>query len=138
MAQIAVAPYVKKDAVITIGTDSYEKHVSSASLTPSTEVVKWQGCTPSATFVDQTTPTWTWQLEYAQDWGTTNALAAYLLANAGTQKTCVYSPQGTTVGKPKFTFDVMISPGQIGGQVNTVQLGSVQLGVIGQPVKSAW
>lgn len=138
MAQIAVAPYVKKDAVLTIGADTYEKHVSNVRLTPNTDLVKWQGITPSASFADTTTPAWTLELELAQDWTTTNALAAYLLANSGTQKTVVYGPQGSTVGKPKFTFDVMITPGPIGGKVNEVQTSTVTLAVIGQPVKATY
>lgn len=138
MAQIAVAPYVKKDAVLTIGTDTYEKHVSNVQLTPSVDVVKWQSVTPAGSFQDTTTPVWTLELELAQDWTTTNALAAYLLANSGLQKTVIYGPQGSTVGKPKFTFDVMITPGPIGGKVNEVQLSTVTLAVIGQPVKATY
>jgi hypothetical protein len=137
MTQIAVAPFVLKDAILTIATDSYEMHVSSVSFEPKSDTQTWQGLTPAAAFSDQSTPIWTCKLSYAQDWSTTNSLAQYLLANTGQQKVAVFKPQGTTTGKPIFTATLIMSPGPIGGDVNTVQTGEVTLGVVGAPVKTA-
>lgn len=136
MAAIAVAPFVLKDVIFQVGTDSYEAHVSSVKFTPSTETVKWQGLTPSAAFTDTTVPTWECEIAYAQDWVTANSLAQYLMTNSGTSKVVVFKPQGTTTGKPIFTATLNITPGQIGGDVNTVQTATVTMGVVGAPVKT--
>lgn len=137
MATIAVAPFVLKDVLLVIGTDNYETNVAEVVFTPTSSQVAWQGLTPASTFVDQTIPTWTCKLTYAQDWVTTNSLAQYLLTNAGATKTVVFKPQGATTGKPIITATVIIAPGPIGGAVNTVQVGTVTLGVVGTPVKTA-
>lgn len=136
MAQIAVAPFVLKDVILTIGTDSYEMHCSTAAFNPSSSVLTWQGLTPAAAFSDTTTPSWTCTLNYAQDWETANSLAQYLLANQNTSKVAVFKPRGATTGKPIFTATILIAPGPIGGDVNTVQVGTVTLGVSGAPVKT--
>lgn len=135
MPQIAVAPFVLKDAVMSIGTDSYEKHLSSVQFLPDMQVVTWQGITPAAAFSDATSPVWSCVLGFAQDWETTNSLSQYLLTNAGQQKSAVFQPKGAVVGSPKFTATIIIAPGPIGGDVNTVQVGTVTLGVVGAPVK---
>ena len=49
----------------------------------------------------------------------------------------MFKPQGATTGKPIITATVIIAPGPIGGAVNTVQVGTVTLGVVGTPVKTA-
>lgn len=135
MVAIASAPFVLKDAVLTIDADSYEAHVSSVLFTPSSSTVTWQGITPSATFTDSTTPTWTCTIAYAQDWTTPNSLSQYLMDNAGAKKTVVFKPLGATTGDPTFTVEVFIAPGPVGGPVNTVQTGSVTLGCNGAPVR---
>lgn len=136
MTQIAVAPYVLKDALLSIATDNYEKHVSGVVFTPQTSPVTWQGLTPDSAFSDASNPIWTLQMDYAQDWTTVNSLAQYLLTNAGQQKIAVFKPLGATTGKPLFTATIIIVPGPIGGAVNTVQVGTVTMGVVGQPVKT--
>ena len=137
MATIAVAPFVLKNALLQIATDNYEKHVSSVTFTPQLSSVTWQGLTPDSAFSDAASPVWSCTMSYAQDWTTTNSLAQYLLTNAGLQKVAVFKPQGTTTGMPIFTATVIIVPGPIGGDVNTVQVGSVTMGVVGAPVKTA-
>lgn len=136
MSQIAVQPHVLKDAVLTIGADTYEKHVSQAELRPETKIEKltWQGMTPAAKHAEAGTPETTWSLilTYAQDWDTVNSLSSYLLANAGQAKTVTLQPKKGTGGKT-FTVDVTIVPGPIGGNVNTVAVGTVTMPVDGEP-----
>jgi hypothetical protein len=139
MPQIAIAPIVIKDAIITIGLDDYEKNVSSATFKPSVNTTKvtWQGMTPAATFSDAGVPevTWDLELEYAQDWETANSLSSYLLTNSGLSKTVIVQPQRGS-GKKRFTATVTIVPGPIGGKVNDVAVGSVTLAVTGAPAPS--
>lgn len=137
MPAIAAVPFVLKDMIFTVGTDSYEAHVSSVKFVPSTSVVTWQGGTPASSFTDTTAPSWTCVISYAQDWVTANSLAQYLHSNIGQTKAVVFKPQGSAVGKPSFAANVIIAPGDIGGDVNTVQTASVTLGVIGTPAKTA-
>ena len=136
MAAIAVAPYVLKDAIFTVGTDSYEAHVSTVHFTPSVDSLDWVGLTPASAFTDVGSPKWACEISFAQDWTTTNSFAQYLLTNAGQQKTAVFKPKGATTGSPIFTATLILAPPEIGGDVNTVQVGTVTCGVVGAPVKS--
>lgn len=130
MAQINVTPIVLRDVLLSIGSDSYEKHVSGVTMTPSSGTVNWTGLEPTSVYTFPTSETWTVTLDYAQDWETTNSLSLYLMANAGTKKTMVFEPVD---GGQGFTADVYIASGAIGGQVNAVATASVTLGVVGKP-----
>lgn len=131
MAKIEVQPIVLRDVIATIGTDSYEKHVSGVTITPSTGTTTWNGLTPDSTFTFPTATTWTVQLDYAQDWETANSLSRYLFDHEGEQVTMLFEPVAGGLG---WQVDVFIAPGSIGGQVNAVATGSVTLGVVGKPV----
>lgn len=131
MTQIAVAPLFLKDVIFTVGTDDYEKHVSNVTFTPSTSPQTWKGLNPDATFTNVGSATWTVDLEYAQDWTTTNSLSAYLFANQGETKTVEFAPQNG-VG-PSFTASVIIVAGAIGGAVDTYGAATVSLPLQGQP-----
>ena len=137
MAQIAVAPFVLKDVVFTVDIDSYEKHVSTVRFVPDASVVTWKGLTPSATFSESTSPTWTCEVSYAQDWETADSFSQYLMANAGQEKDVVSRPKGTGSNLPEFTATLIIAAGPIGGDVDTVANGSVTMGVVGEPALAA-
>ena len=137
MTAIAVQPYVLKNAVLTVDVDDYAAHVSSVVFTPSSSVVTWIGLTPSSAFSDSATPTWVCDIAYAQDWTTADSFSQYLLENQGQTKTVVFKPIGATVGDPVFTADIIIVAGPIGGEVNTVQVGTVSCGVVGEPELSS-
>lgn len=137
MPAIAVAPFVLKDAIFQVGTDTYEAHVASAKIEPSSSVLTWQGITPAATFTEQTAETWSCTVTLAQDWTTANSLAQYLLTNKGQKKTVVFKPKGTTTGMPIFTVDMIMAAPQIGGDVNTFQEATVTMGCVGVPAKTA-
>lgn len=136
MAVIAVAPIVLKDCALLIGADNYEAHVSGVKFVPAVTAVAWKGLTPTSVFSDASAPVWSCVLSYAQDWKTTNSLSQYLLANAGTQKVAVFKPQGITSGNPIFTATIIIVPGEIGGDVDTVPVSTVTMGVVGVPVRT--
>lgn len=136
MATIAVAPFVLKDVVFTVGTDDYEKHVSTVRFAPQTSVVTWKGLSPDATFTDTTAPTWTCEISYAQDWSTTNSFCQYILTEAGTEKSVIFRPKGTGTGLPSFAATLIIAPGEIGGDVDSVAVSSVTMGVVGSPTLS--
>lgn len=137
MAKLAVQPFVLKDIVLNVEADDYARHVSTARLEPSTtaERITWHGLSPDADFSEGGTPetTWTLNLTYAQDWNTDDSLSQYLLDNAGQTKTVVLQPRAGS-GQKTFTVEVVIAPGPVGGDYNTVQTGTVSLVVNGQPI----
>ena len=137
MPVIATTPFVLVDAVMTVGTDDYQTSISSVLFEPTSSTITWQGLTPASAFSGVGSPSWTCKIAYAQDWKTANSLAQYLLTNSGQNKVAVFKPQGSTTGAPIFTATLMIVPGPIGGDVNTVQVAEVTLGVVGVPVKTA-
>ncbi|KAA9105007.1 hypothetical protein [Microbacterium rhizomatis] len=134
MASIVPAPIILNDCVLVIGTDNYEASVAKVQLDPKTPDVKWKGMTPSAIIPLAGTPEWALTIDYAQDWATTNALAQYLLTNAGQQKAITFKPKKPTTTGPTFTITAVIQPGAIGGALDTVATASVTLQCVGQPV----
>lgn len=140
MAKLAVQPHVLKDIVLSVAADDYARHVSTARLEPTTtaEKITWHGLSPDAAFSESGTPETTWALvlTYAQDWNTENSLSQYLLDNAGEAKTVVLQPRAGS-GQKTFTVEAVIAPGPVGGDYNTVAVGTVTLGVNGQPTVGA-
>ena len=132
MAQINIAPLFLKDVTLTVGADSYEKHVSGVTFTPSTSPIMFKGLNPEAVFTDVGAASWTVDLSYAQDWTTVNSLSAYLFANQGETVSMTFTPR-SGLG-PAFVASVVIVSGAIGGQVDSYATTTVSLPVQGQPV----
>lgn len=126
MADIDVSPLVLKDCVLVIDGDNYEKGVSGVKFIPKSSTIAWQGLTPESAFTDASTPEWTCQIDYVQDWDTTDSLSRYLLANAGATVAASFKPKAA--GTPSFAANIVIAPGQIGGDVNKYATTSVTLG----------
>lgn len=131
MAQINVNPIVLKDVLFQVETDSYEKHVSSVEFVPSASVVNWKGLSPAAVFTDSTTATWTCNVAFAQDWATTNSLSRYLFDNEGDEIDVTFEPVNGGAG---FTATLIVTPGSIGGSVDSVAVSTVTFAVKGRPV----
>jgi len=136
MPVIGISPFVLKDASLKIDADNYESNVSQVEFVPSVSQVTWKGLTPTAVFTDSGAPTWVCTLSYAQDWENPDSLSHYLLEHAGEKVQAVFGPQGATTGDTVFTADVIIAPGNIGGTVDGVAVGTVSLGVDGRPEPS--
>ena len=130
MPDIAVKPIVLKDALLTIGTDNYQSHVSQVEFVPSSQKQTWQGLTPDATFTDASQATWTMILTYAQDWETADALSRYLFDHEGETVPAVFAPKN---GGTSWGANIVITPGRVGGNVNQFATSSVTLGVSGRP-----
>lgn len=128
---------VMRACLLSIAADNYEKTIGKVTLTPNVPVAKYKGI-DGTVIQDVGAAEWTLQLDYVQDHSTANSLTKYLLANAGQTKTIVLSPYGSTTGKPKYTIDVTILPGPLGGDVDKPMTGSVALPCTGQPVPATW
>jgi len=135
MAIIAAAPLVLKDSVFAVAADQYQAHVSTVEFVPAAGTVNWKGLTPTAVFTGVTSATWTCNLSFAQDWSTTNSLSKYLFDNEGKTVVVKFLPQTVTTGTtPTWTATVYVTPGSIGGAVDSVAVASVTLAVVGKPV----
>ena len=132
MAQIAVDPLFLMDVVLTVDGDTYEKHVSSVSFTPSISSATFKGLNPEAVFTETGAATWMCDLEYVQDWETTDSLSAYLFNNAGEEVSLTFKPRSGSGGS--FSATVVIVDGAIGGSVDSYSTASVSLPVQGRPV----
>lgn len=130
MAQITIEPFVMRNVDLTIGTDEYKSHVATVRLVPTTPTVSWGGLdgTSGRTFPGVTT--WVAEIGYAQDFATANSLARYLHEHEGETVPFVFKPVS---GDPGASADVVIVPGAIGGDINTVATSTVTLPVDGKP-----
>lgn len=133
MPDIEIAPIIMTDSTLTLGLNGYQGHVSKCQFTPSGgSIVVWKGLKPTSKFSMGTQPTWTLDLDYAQDWETASALSQYLLEHKGETVHAVLEP---VAGGAGYEAMVIITPGPIGGTVDTIPTGSVSLGVTGDPTK---
>jgi len=130
MAQIAVQPIYLKDVVLTVDGDTYEKHVSGVTFTPSVTSATWKGLEPSAVFTNVGSSTWMLDLAYAQDWTTADSLSAYLFSNEGAEITLSFVP---VTGGGTWSATVIVVPGAVGGAVDSYATSSVSLPIQGRP-----
>ena len=145
MAEIPVRPHVLTDAEFTLALETavagvfgtaaeYQAHVSRAEFVPTSQTITWKGLSRSARFTGTTSPTWVLGLAMAQDWLTNESLSEFLLENEGKRAQAVLRPYGDPVpGDPVFTAVVLLTPGGIGGTVDAVSVGTLNLGVDGKP-----
>lgn len=131
MTIVEVTPLVLKDVVAIIGTNDFRKHLSKVEFTPSSSSVNWTGLGGN-THTDVSIATWQANLTYAQDWDSADSLSRYLYEEEGETVTMEFRPR-SGVG-PTFAVDVVITPGAIGGQVNSYAETSVALGCNGRPI----
>lgn len=130
MTAVVPSPFVMKNAVLAIATDTYEKGVTSAVFTPSASVISIAAVAPGATYTDTPNATWTLDLTILQDWADPDSLVRHLFDAEGTTETWVLTP---VAGGPTVTAEVTITPGQIGGDASAFATATVSLGVSGKP-----
>lgn len=135
MPQLAIPrPTTMRDIVLTIDGSDAERQVSEVTLTPSSSQLTWQGCSPDATFVDQTSQTWAMTMTVAQDWDDPDSLANWLLDNAGRED--VAAQLRPRRGGPGFGIVISsIATGTIGGAQGAPATQSVTMGLTGSPVR---
>jgi len=132
MVAVPVTPFVLKDVTMMIDVDNFEMHLSQVQFDPAAQTQTWKGLTPAAVFSDQSAPTWTCVLAYAQDWSKVETLSSYLFANQGEVKHATFVPDVNTE-QASWDADIIISAGPIGGSVDAFAVGTVTLGVQGRP-----
>lgn len=129
MPEIINAAYFPA-GTITVGTDGYKAAVTSAELVPTTptEVIRDIG---GGITVVSGPPEWALGLNFMQDLKTANSFSQYLIANQGTKKTVVYTPQ---TGGKGFTITALILAAKVGGAANAAAKSDITLPCDGQPV----
>lgn len=130
MPIIPIEPLFLSESTLTVGLDDYAAHISGAQFVPSSSTVIWKGSKRGSAFSRQTAPTWVLTLNYAQDWESLSSLSKYLLAHEGETVTMTLAPVD---GGQAFEAEVIITPGAIGGEIDTFGTTSVTLGVLGAP-----
>lgn len=140
-AVIEVRPFIMRNAVISFDTDDFAKAVSTATLTPSSGTTDFKGLKPTAVFTFPQATTWTLELTYAQDWSAATSLSRFLFDHAGETLPFTLNPDDTTgmspgVGSTTWSGTVAIAPGAVGGDVDSVAVATVSLGIVGAPIPS--
>lgn len=130
MATIPIEPLFLSESTLTFGLDDYAAHISGAKFVPTSSTVVWKGLKRGSKFTRQTAPTWALTLSYAQDWESAASLSRYLLEHEGETVEVTFEPID---GGQAFTADIIITPGAIGGDIDTFAGESVTLGVDGDP-----
>jgi len=133
MPNIQVAPLVLKDVLMQLGDNNYETALSAAQFVPTASSVSWQGLTPASSFTDVSSATWAAALTFAQDWDTPLSLSEFLFDNEGKTIPASFRPRNGRGSR--FTTSLVITPGAIGGTVNTFNEATVNLGCTGKPVR---
>ncbi len=125
---IPAAPYFMYDVTVKLGADTYEEALTSVKFTPTTPKVTFKGLAKnSKTFVG--TPTWVSALTFAQDLASAASLHKLLHSTApGTP--IVLELIATETGE-KVRATILVEPGELGGDVETVPTSAVTLAVDG-------
>jgi len=131
MAVISVEPVILQESILTIGADDHASAVSSVRILPNSSIVRYKGLKRN-THTYPTVPDWSAEINFAQDWADPASLANYLFEHQGETVPAVFEPT-SGVGL-RWAVDLVITPGAIGGDVDTVMVSPVTLGVNGAPV----
>lgn len=134
MPDIAYSPYALTDAVLTLGTDTFDDAVNRAEFVPSYSNPTYDTINGSSHAVGDAA-TWVLNLDFGQDYVTSTSLANYLAENDGTAVTCVLEPV-SGLGK-KLTATVILRAGAFGGTAKQIATATVTLPVSGVPVIAA-
>ena len=131
MPVIDVKPVFINDLVLKLGSaDEFQKAITSATLTPSTSNVTFQGGTPDASFTFPGATTWTLDVTFGQDVNTPGSLTEYLWLHRGEEVPFTLEPKA---GGTSWAGDCIITPAAAGGAVSAVGTSTVNLGVQGEP-----
>lgn len=134
MVAITPKPFILQDATLTLGTDDYSAAVSTIQAVPNAPTANWKGLKKGSSFSAVGDPSWVVNLNFAQDWDTATTMARYLLNNIGKVVACTFAPRS---GGTSFTCSVLIMPPPVGGDVDSVAVGTVSLPVQGALVAGA-
>lgn len=123
---------VLRDAIVTIGDNEFQTSISNITMTPTATSIVWSGVGGN-TLTDTSSATWAAAITFAQDFETPNSLSQFLFDNEGATFPFYFRPRNG-VGMA-YTGVVTITPGAIGGAVNTINESTVTLGLSSKPTQ---
>jgi hypothetical protein len=119
---------------LTLGAEDFAAQAAAVKLTPS---VNSDDGTPTLAFPDPaptTTIDWALNIDAIQDFDDPDGLVNYLMDNALSVVAFAWTPKTDT--SPSYTGEVQIVPMEIGGDVAVQVVTSVELPVVGEPVRT--
>lgn len=134
MGVINPSPKAIKNMLVQIGTDSYEKAVSSCKFVPSApSPVEFRGGTPDAVYTDQAPSTWAAQITLAQDYEDEDSFFNFCLDHEGETATITYKPDAA--GTFGMTAPVTIVAPEVGGDVGAFPTTSLTFPCNAKPTR---
>jgi hypothetical protein len=116
MTLIDPSPKAIKNMLVQVGTNQYEKAVSSCKFTPTApSAVEFRGGTPDAVYTDQGSATWAAVITAAQDWEDEDSFVNFCLDHEGESATITYKPDAA--GAFGLTATITIVAPEVGGDI---------------------
>jgi len=127
-----MATIFMKNVTFKVASTDYATQLSSVTLTPNATTATWAGFN-GATQKNTASADWQADLTFGQDW-TATGFSKYLFDNEGKSVVATFAPAS---GGPTFTATVTLTPGSVGGGVNTYAESTVSLPIDGKPTVTA-
>lgn len=134
-APVAVEPYISTDFSIVIDGVEYAEAASSAKVTPSASVATWKGGRKAAVFSRPTSPTYTFDLNIAQDWSTAESLSIYCQENGGEVVDVEFIPNfhDEPAKRRRATFRAIVPFVDAGGDIDAFATAAASWAILGAP-----
>lgn len=134
MTVIDPSPQAIKNMLVQVGTDSYEKAVSSCKFTPSApSAVEFRGGTPDAVYKDQGAATYDAVITAVQDYEDEDSFVNFCFDHAGEQATITFKPEAS--GTFGVTADITIAAPEIGGDVGAYPVTTLTMPCNNKPTR---
>jgi len=132
---VAVEPYLSTDFSIIIEGVEYAEAASSAKLTPSASVATWKGGRKTSVFSRSTSPTYSFDLNIAQDWSTAESLSIFCQEHGGEEVEVVFVPNfhADTAKHRVATFRAIVPFVDAGGDIDAFATAAASWSVLGAP-----
>lgn len=136
---IAVEPYISTDFSVLIDGVEYAEAASSAKVTPSASVATWKGGRKSSVFSRPTSPTYTFDLNIAQDWSTAESLSIFCQEHGGEVVDVEFIPNyhDDPAKHRVATFRAIVPFVDAGGDIDAFATAAASWAVLGAPVWGA-
>lgn len=137
----AAAPQIPKLVTFTLGASSFAEDVIDCEIVPTPGDVQKVTTLDGVVHQDVATESWALRVNCIVDWDSGRpGLAHYLFTNKGTTVAFVYNAHGTgaeSASQPKMTGSCKLVPISYGGKGNEFAEVTVDLPIIGVPVRDA-
>lgn len=125
--------FVMRNASVTVATVEYHDQCWVARLVPDVPITTQRTLVPDGVIQDVDSPTWTFEITFAQQNKAGGLAKALRDATPGSTLACVLVPDNAGTGSPQATFNVLALPGPFGGTSGQLADNELVLPVVGQP-----